>query len=193
MILPIYLYGHPVLTTEAREVAPDEPGLGQLIQNMKDTMYASDGIGIAAPQVGHSLQLVYIDVDALKGDLPDLAGVNMVLINPVITIDETSPVMTREEGCLSVPGIHEKVERHEHIHVHYYDENWQEHDVDVEGYLARVIQHECDHLHKTLFVDRVAGYRKMMIRPRLNNIARGKVDADYQVRVAPAGASRRRK
>lgn len=193
MVLPIYLYGHPVLRTTARPVTPDEPNLDRLIQNMKDTMYGSDGIGIAAPQVGHSLRLVYIDVDVLKDDIPELAGVNMVLINPVITVDETAPVVLREEGCLSVPGVHEAVERHERIHLHYTDENWQEHDMDIEGYLARVVQHECDHLDKTLFVDRVPAYRKVMIRSKLNNIARGNVSCDYPVRVAPIHGGGRRK
>ena len=131
MLLPIYLYGHPVLRTETKEVTPDYPELDKLIQNMKETMYASDGIGIAAPQVGKSLRLIYIDVDVLKDDMPEMAGKNFVLINPVITVDESSPVVSREEGCLSLPGIHEKVERHSRIHVKWTDENWQEHEQDI--------------------------------------------------------------
>ena len=97
MVLPIYLYCHPVLRTETQEVTPDYPDLDKLIQNMKDTMYASDGIGIAAPQVGKSIRLIYIDVDVLKEDMPELAGKKFVLINPVITVDETSKTVSREE------------------------------------------------------------------------------------------------
>lgn len=185
MVLPIYLYGHPVLRTETKTVTPDFPDLDKLIQNMKETMYATDGIGIAAPQVGISARLVYIDVDVLKDDLPELAGVNMVLINPEITVDESVEPVTREEGCLSIPDIHENVKRYERIHIRYADENWVIHEKDIEGYLARVIQHECDHLNKTLFTDHVEGYRKVMIRNKLLNIAKGKIDCKYRVKTAP--------
>lgn len=182
MILPIYLYGHPVLRTPTEEVTPDYPDLDKLIANMKETMYASDGIGIAAPQVGVSLRLVYIDVDVLGDDMPELKGVNMVLINPEITIDESSPAVTREEGCLSVPGIHEPVSRHEKIHLKWTDENWQQHERDIEGYLARVVQHECDHLYETLFVDRISPIRKQLVRTKLTNIVKGKVQCSYRTK-----------
>lgn len=185
MVLPIYLYGHPVLRTETKTVTPDFPDLDKLIQNMKDTMYATNGIGIAAPQVGVSARLVYIDVDCLKDDLPELAGVSMVLINPEVTVDESAPLVNREEGCLSIPDIHENVKRHERLHIRYTDENWVVHEKDIEGYLARVIQHECDHLDKTLFTDRVEGYRKVMIRGKLADIAKGKTDCSYRVKTAP--------
>lgn len=180
MVLPIYLYGHPVLRTETQEVTPDYPDLDQLIQNMKETMYASDGIGIAAPQVGKSIRLIYIDVDVLKEDMPELAGKNFVLINPVITVDETSQDVSREEGCLSLPGIHEKVTRHDRIHVKWTDENWQQHEQDIEGFLARVFQHEYDHLEKTVFVDHLTPIRKQLIKAKLMNIVKGKVNCDYR-------------
>lgn len=182
MILPIYLYGHPVLRTETALVTPDYPGLAELIANMKETMYASDGIGIAAPQVGVSIRLVYIDVDVLADDLPELKDVRMVLINPEITIDETVEAISREEGCLSVPGVHESVQRHEKIHIKWTDENWQTHEKDIEGYLARVIQHECDHLFQTVFVDRISPIRKQLIRGKLNNIVKGNVNCSYRTR-----------
>src|SRR3712207_6544466 len=102
MVLPVYIYGQPVLREVAKDVDKSHEGLAELIQNMKDTMYDSDGIGIAAPQVGVSLRLMYIDVDVLKNDFPELKGVQMVLINPVMTVDEESETVTREEGCLSV-------------------------------------------------------------------------------------------
>ncbi|MBO7608696.1 MAG: peptide deformylase [Muribaculaceae bacterium] len=182
MVLPIYLYGHPVLRTPTELVTPDYPDLDKLIANMKETMYASDGIGIAAPQVGVSLRLVYIDVDVLGDDLPELKGVRMVLINPEITVDESVEAVSREEGCLSVPGIHESVQRHEKIHLKWTDENWQTHERDFEGYLSRVIQHECDHLFQTVFVDRISPIRKQLIRGKLNNIVKGNVDCSYRTR-----------
>ena len=154
MILPVYIYGQPVLRNEAELVTKDYEGLNELIENMKETMYASNGIGIAAPQVGVGLKLVYIDVDVLKDDFPELKGVQMVLINPEVTVDETSPTVTREEGCLSVPGVNENVTRHSKIHLKWTDENWVEHEQDIEGYLARVVQHECDHLDGILYIDR---------------------------------------
>ena len=107
MILPIYIYGHPELQ--------------ELITNMKETMYHTQGIGIAAPQVGVNARIVYIDVDVLAEDFPELKGVNMVLINPEIVVDESAQSVTREEGCLSVPGIHENVQRIEKIHLHWQD------------------------------------------------------------------------
>lgn len=148
MILPVYIYGQPVLRNEAELVTKDYEGLNELIENMKETMYASNGIGIAAPQVGMGLKLIYIDVDVLKDDFPELKGVQMVLINPEVTVDESSPTVTREEGCLSLPGVNENVTRHSKIHLKWTDKNWVEHEQDIEGYLARVVQHECDHLDR---------------------------------------------
>ena len=183
MVLPIYIYGHPVLRAENATVTPDYPNLQELIENMKETMYNSQGIGIAAPQVGVNARIVYIDVDVLK-------DVRFVLINPEITVDEEAPEVTREEGCLSVPGIHENVNRREKIHLHWQDEQFQEHDQDIEGYLARVVQHECDHLDKTLFIDRISPIRKQLIRSKLNNMVKGKVSCSYRCKVAPAKRKR---
>ena len=183
MVLPIYLYGHPVLRTETQEVTPDYPDLDQLIQNMKETMYASDGIGIAAPQVGKSIRLIYIDVDVLKEDMPELAGKSFVLINPVITVDETSQVVSREEGCLSLPGIHEKVTRHDRIHVKWTDENWQQHEQDIEGFLARVFQHEYDHLEGHVYTDRISLIRKQFISKKLQALTKGKFSCRYKVKL----------
>ena len=182
MILPIYIYGQPVLRTVAEPIDKDYPNLAELIQNMKDTMYDSDGIGIAAPQVGVSARIVYIDVDALADKFPELKDKRMVIINPDITIVKDSPTDSREEGCLSVPGIHENVTRHTKLHINYFDENWQEHDEDIEGFLARVIQHECDHLEGHVFTDHISAIRKQMIRNKLNNIIKGKVDCDYRIK-----------
>ncbi|MDO4510972.1 MAG: peptide deformylase [Bacteroidales bacterium] len=182
MILPVYIYGQPVLRKEAEPVTKDYEGLNDLIQNMKETMYASNGIGIAAPQVGVSLKLVYIDVDVLKEDFPELEGVQMVLINPEVTVDETSPTVTREEGCLSVPGISENVTRHSKIHLKWTDENWVEHEQDIEGYLARVVLHECDHLDGHMFIDWINAIRKQLIRTKLNNMIKGKARCSYKAK-----------
>ena len=190
MILPIYIYGHPVLRAENAVVTPEYPNLQELIENMKETMYHTQGIGIAAPQVGVNARIVYIDVDVLAEDFPELKGVNMVLINPEITVDEESPLINREEGCLSVPGIHENVHRHEKIHLHWQDEQFVEHDKDIEGYLARVVQHECDHLEKTLFVDRISPIRKQLIRSKLNNMVKGNVSCNYRCKFAPHNRKR---
>ncbi len=178
MILPIYVYGHPVLRSANAAVTPDYPGLQELIENMKETMYHTQGIGIAAPQVGVNARIVYIDVDPLAEDFPELKDCRMVLINPEITVD------------LSVPGIHENVQRHEKIHIHWLDENFQEHDEDIEGYLSRVIQHECDHLDKTLFIDRISPIRKQLIRGKLNNMVKGKVSCNYRCKFAPHNRKR---
>ncbi len=182
MTLPVYIYGQPVLRKEAEPVTNDLEGLNELIENMKETMYASNGIGIAAPQVGVSKKIVYIDVDVLKDDFPELKGVKMVLINPEVTVDETSKKVTREEGCLSVPGINENVTRHSKIHLKWTDENWKQHEQDIEGYLARVVQHECDHLHGHLFIDWVSPIRKQLIRNKLSNIVKGKIRCPYKAK-----------
>jgi len=190
MILPIYIYGHPVLRAANAEVTPDYPGLHDLINNLKETMYNSEGIGIAAPQVGVNTKVVYIDVDVLAEDMPELKDCRLTLINPVVTVDETAPIVSREEGCLSVPGIHENVRRHEKIHLHWTDENWQEHDQDIEGYLARVVQHECDHLDQKLFIDHISPIRKQLIRSKLNNMVKGNIRCDYRIKVAPRNRKR---
>ena len=174
-----------MLRAENATVTPDYPNLHELIENMKETMYHTQGIGIAAPQVGVNARIVYIDVDVLAEDFPELKDRRMVLINPEITIDETAPEISREEGCLSVPGIHENVSRREKIHLHWQDEQFQDHDEDIEGYLARVVQHECDHLEKTLFIDRISPIRKQLIRSKLNNMVKGKISCKYRCKVAP--------
>ena len=180
MILPIYLYGQPVIRAIAQPVEKNHEGLAELIENMKETMYASDGIGIAAPQVGESLRLIYIDVNVLADKFPELKDKRLVLINPEIEIDEESKAFTREEGCLSLPGIHENVTRHSRLTIDYFDENWEAHHEVIEGYLARVIQHEYDHLDGHVFIDHISPIRKQLIRKKLNQIVEGKVSCDYR-------------
>ena len=184
MILPIYLYGHPVLRQTAACVDASYPELSTLLENMKETMYESDGIGIAAPQVGVSAKIVYIDASCLADTFPELAHSKMVLINPEVTVIDDGKKVTREEGCLSLPGIHEKVIRPTRIHVKYLDEELKEHDEWVEGYLARVMQHEFDHLEGKMFVDHISPLRKQLIKGKLKSIQQGRIRCAYRVKTA---------
>ena len=145
MILPIYLYGQPVLKKVAEDITPDYPQLAELIDNMFETMHNAEGIGLAAPQIGLAIRLVVVDLDVLAEDYPEYKEFRKVYINAHI-IEGSDETDTMEEGCLSLPGIHEKVTRPSRIHVQYLDENFVEHDEWVDGFLARVMQHEFDHL-----------------------------------------------
>ena len=181
MILPIYLNGQPVLRKVAEDITPDYPELKSLIESMFDTMHQAEGIGLAAPQVGLAIRLVVVDLDVLSEDFPEFKDFRRVYINAHIieTSDETD---TMEEGCLSLPGIHEKVTRSSRIHVQYLDENFVEHDEWVEGYLARVMQHEFDHLEGKVFSDRISMLRRQMNKTKLGNLAKGKVACGYKTK-----------
>ncbi|HHT61108.1 MAG TPA: peptide deformylase [Paludibacteraceae bacterium] len=180
MVLPIYLYGQPVLRKVAEPIKKDYPDLQTLIDNMFETMYKSDGVGLAAPQIGLSIRVVVIDVAPLADEYPELANSKMVLINPEIKSTEGDDVSS-EEGCLSLPGIHESVVRKNRIHITYFDEKWQMHDKVIEGYLARVMQHEYDHLEGHVFTDRISPIRKQLIKSKLLNITKGKVNCSYKI------------
>mgnify|MGYP000629952946 FL=1 len=146
MILPIYIYGQPVLRKESADIGKDYPNLKELLANMFETMEEANGVGLAAPQIGLNIRVVVIDLDVLSEDFPEYKGFKKGFINPhIIEYDETN-TESLEEGCLSLPGIQEKVTRPTRIHVQYLDEDLNEHDEWVEGYLARVMQHEFDHL-----------------------------------------------
>lgn len=181
MILPIYLYGQPVLRKVAEDITPDYPELKSLIESMFETMHQAEGIGLAAPQVGLAIRLVVVDLDVLSDDYPEFKDFRRVYINAHIleTSDETD---TMEEGCLSLPGIHEKVTRSSRIHVKYMDENFVEHDEWVDGYLARVMQHEFDHLEGKVFADRISMLRRQMNKTKLGNLAKGKVACGYKTK-----------
>lgn len=181
MILPIYLYGQPVLRKVAEDITPDYPELKSLIESMFETMHQAEGIGLAAPQIGLAIRLVVVDLDVLSDDYPEFKDFSRVYINAHIveTSDET---YTMEEGCLSLPGIHEKVTRPSRIHVKYLDENFVEHDEWVDGYLARVMQHEFDHLEGKVFADRISMLRRQMNKTKLGNLAKGKVACGYKTK-----------
>lgn len=183
MILPIYLYGMPVLRKQTEDVTPDYPDLDKLLVNMYETLTQSEGIGLAAPQVGLALNLLIIDLDPIADTYPEYKGLKKTMMN--VRIEELEgEKITRPEGCLSLPGISESVTRQEKIKVSYVDEKFEAHTEWFEGYIARVIQHENDHLEGKLFIDHVSPIRKQLIKGKLNNIVKGKVYCDYRTRGA---------
>ena len=182
MILPIYIYGQPVLRKISQDITPDYPGLKELIANMFETLTASDGVGLAAPQIGLDIRLVVIDIDVLSEDLPEYKDFRKAYINAHILEYDDTNVDSSEEGCLSIPGIHESVKRPTRIRVKYVDEDFNEHDEWVEGYLARVMQHEFDHLDAKMFIDRVSPLRKQLIKNKLKAILQGRFRCSYRTK-----------
>jgi len=181
MILPIYLYGQPVLRKVAEDITPDYPELKELISNMFETLYRADGVGLAAPQIGLPIRVVVIDLDVLSDEDPEFKDFRRAYINPHI-VETSGEEVPMDEGCLSLPGIHETVKRANRIRVKYMDENFVEHDDIVEGYLARVMQHEFDHLDGKMFIDHISPLRKQIIKSRLNNLLKGKSNCSYKVK-----------
>ncbi len=183
-MLPIYLYGHPHLREQAKDITAEYAGLEQLIADMWETMYHSDGVGLAAPQIGLPIRLIVIDGDALKQDFPECAGFKRCLINAHIT-EETGEEVSFDEGCLSIPFIYEKVKRPGTITIEYVDEHFAPHTETLSGYAARIVQHEYDHLEGVLFTDRVSSLRKQLLKKRLRDIEEGHVRPDYAYVAAP--------
>lgn len=182
MILPIYIYGQPVLRKESADIEKDYPNLKELLANMFETMEEANGVGLAAPQIGLNIRVVVIDLDVLSEDFPEYKGFKKGFINPhIIEYDETN-TESLEEGCLSLPGIQEKVTRPTRIHVQYLDEELQPHDEWVEGYLARVMQHEFDHLDTKLFIDRISPLRKQLIKNKLKALLQGRFRCAYRTK-----------
>lgn len=182
MILPVYLLGHPVLREETEDITPDYPELGNLIENMWETMYNSDGVGLAAPQIGKSISVIVIDGNPVADSFPECKGLKLVLINPELEVIEDEAPVSRAEGCLSLPGINENVKRHEHVVLKWMDENFQPHEQEFRGFASRIIQHEFDHLLGEVFTDHISPIRKQMIKTKLNNIMKGKVKAAYRTK-----------
>lgn len=181
MILPVYVYGQPVLRKVAEDIAPDYPNLKELIQNMFETMKNADGVGLAAPQIGLSIRVVTVDLDVMSDECPKYKDFRKAYINAHI-LERTGEDVSIEEGCLSLPGIHESVKRSNKIRVKYLDEDFVEHDEIVEGYLARVMQHEFDHLDGKMFIDHLSPLRKQMIKGKLNAMLKGKAHCTYKVK-----------
>jgi peptide deformylase len=192
MILPIRAYGDPVLKKVARDIEPGHPGLEQLIADMFETMYGANGVGLAAPQVGHSIRLFIVDASPfaedeegnLEPEHKHLVGFKKVFINPYI-VEEEGDHWPFEEGCLSIPGIREEVERQARIVLQYQDEHFKEHEETFDGYAARVIQHEHDHLDGVLFTDHLPPLRKRLLQGKLRDISHGRTDVRYAMRFNP--------
>ncbi len=184
MKLPIYIYGHPVLREVGQDITPEYEGLQDLITNMWETMYFSDGIGLAAPQIGRAIRLFVIDADPMADTFPECKGLKQTFINARI-VERSEDSLSESEGCLSIPGINEKVTRPATITIEYLDADFQPHRETYSGFAARVIQHEYDHIEGILFIDLIASIRKQLIKGKLTNLQKGKVSAHYRVVTAP--------
>ena len=184
MILPVVAYGDPVLRKEAAEVTEGMEGLDQLIENMWETMYRAEGVGLAAPQVGRSIRLFVVDGSPFgEGDEGDegCKDFKRVMINPVM-FDESEEQCDMEEGCLSIPGVREPVTRPVSVKVEYFDEQWVLREESLSGIAARIVLHENDHLDGVMIPDYAPALRKAMLQGKLKDIAKGKVPADYPMR-----------
>ena len=190
MILPIVAYGTPILKKEAQEIEEDSEGLKELILNMFDTMYEASGVGLAAPQVDQSIRLFIVDAspfaEVADGEEPDplakgLENFKKVFINPIIEHEEGEE-WAFAEGCLSIPKIREEVMRKPKIRISYYDENWNFHEDEFDGYAARIIQHEYDHIEGILFTDHLSPLKRRILKKKLTAITKGEVEAPYRMK-----------
>jgi peptide deformylase len=182
MILPIYIFGQPVLRKVAEDITPDYPELHELLTDMWETLASSEGIGLAAPQVGKAVRVVVIDLDVISEDYPEYKGFRHAYINAHIVEYDDSETSSSEEGCLSLPGIHEKVVRPTRIRVQWVDEDFLTHDEWIDGYLARVMQHEFDHLEGKVFADRLTPLRKQLVKSKLRALTQGKYRCGYRTK-----------
>ena len=182
MILPVYVVGSPVLRKVAEDIDANYPDVKELITNMFDTMYFSDGVGLAAPQVGKSIRLFVIDASPMAEDYPELENFKRVFINANI-IERFGEPWSFNEGCLSIPNLRENVIREESIRIQYLDENFQPHEEVFGGVAARVIQHEYDHLEGVLFIDKLAPIRKRMLQGKVASITKGRFSASYKTKL----------
>lgn len=183
MILPIVAYGDPILRKKSEHITPDYPNLNALIENMFETMYASHGVGLAAPQIGKSINLFLVDTHAFEDEkYPDL---KKVFINAEI-LEESGDEWEYEEGCLSIPHIRENVTRPEKLTIRYQNENFETFTETYDGIAARVIQHEYDHCQGILFIDHLTELKKRMLKNKLLKIAKGEVEVAYRMRFPAA-------
>lgn len=182
MIKPVYVYGSPVLRKVATDITPDYPNLKGLISDMFETMIHSDGIGLAAPQIGLSIRLFIIDASPLEEDHPEMKDFKRVFINAHI-IERTGDQTSYNEGCLSIPNIREDVLRPSSVLIKYVDENFHPKEERFDGLAARIIQHEYDHLDGILFTDKISPIRRQLLKAKLTAITKGKVNASYRVKV----------
>ncbi|MFP4288692.1 MAG: peptide deformylase [Bacteroidales bacterium] len=183
MILPIVGYGVPALKKKGTEIDKSYPGLHDLIDNMWETMYNANGVGLAAPQVNLSIRLFVIDASPFKEEEPAMETFKKVFINPVM-IHQEGDEWLFNEGCLSFPDLREDVSRKGKIKLRYLDENFEQHEEEFDGLAARIIQHEYDHIEGIVFVDRISPLKRQLIKTKLNNIIKGKVSPSYKMKFA---------
>lgn len=181
MILPVYTYGQPVLREPAKTVEHDYPDIQELIKNMFDTMNNANGVGLAAPQIGLSIKLLVIDGDGISDKYPECQGFKRVMLNPEI-LERSSETITAEEGCLSFPGLHERITRAKSIKVKYQDENFVDKQETVHGFSARIVQHELEHLEGHVFIDNISPIRRQLNKGKLNGLIKGSVSCDYKIK-----------
>ncbi len=189
MILPVTAYGHPTLKKVAEEIDEDYPNLPELIDNMFETMYSDEGVGLAAPQINKSIRLFIIDATPFADQIEGEHELKKVFINPYIT-EEDGPEASIEEGCLSIPNIREQVSRKSKIRIEYFDEKGGFHDEEYDGMFARVIQHEHDHLQGILFIEKISSLRKTLLKRKLQDISKGNVKVNYRM-IFPARKKRK--
>ena len=179
MILPIVAYGDPVLKKRAVEIDKNYPNLVKLIDDMYKTMYHSNGVGLAAPQIGLSIRLFVVDGEPFEEE--EVKDFKRVFINPIIKT-ETGDPWKFNEGCLSIPGVREDVQRLPVVEIEYYDANWKKQKETILGLGARIVQHEYDHIEGVLFTDRISPFRKRLIKNKLIDVSNGIVDVDYKMK-----------
>ena len=184
MIYPIVVYGDPVLKKQGKNIVEGDIDVIKLAEDMFETMENANGVGLAAPQIGKSIRMFVVDASAMaeEGDEEDnLKDFKKVFINPEI-IEETGDEWDFEEGCLSIPDIREAIYRQEQLTIRYFDENWEQHEETYDGIKARIIQHEYDHIEGVLFTDHISPIRKRLLKGKLKNISKGKVDIKYRIK-----------
>jgi peptide deformylase len=183
MVYPIVVYGDPILRKRAKEIEKGSLDLAAFIQDMFDTMYAAHGVGLAAPQIGKGIRLFVVDgttLDEEEDEGEDMTGFKKAFINPVI-VEEKGEKWEFEEGCLSIPNIRENVSRKQKVTIRYQDENWHQKEEVYEGFKARIIQHEFDHLEGKMFIDYLSPLKKRMLKGKLTDISKGDVDTQYRI------------
>lgn len=188
MILPVVAYGHPVLRTMCEDITPDYLELEKLLSDMWETMYNSNGVGLAAPQINKPIRIFIVDTEQIvenfddqdKKDYPNEQGIKKVFIN-AHKVEESGKEWAYNEGCLSIPKVREDVNRHERVKLRYMDEQFNEHEEEFDGITARVILHEYDHIDGKLFIDYLKPIKKRLIKKKLNDISSGKVKTDYRM------------
>lgn len=180
MILPITAYGHPILKKRAEDISKDFPNLKEFVEDMFTTMKHAYGVGLAAPQVNKSIRIFVVDTQLSISEGDDEKPFKQAFINPeILQFDGEEELFN--EGCLSIPEIHEDVLRPSKVLIRYFDLDWNEHEEWFDGYSARVIQHEYDHLEGKVFVDHLSNLKKIVLKRRLNDISKGSIHPDYKM------------